>query len=443
MHKYLRINKRVVLLITSLILVIFFLVKIVNLYYGKSSSDETYIPGMTTITYSDLNVWKYYVSIFANKFIGYPWVVRVSYGFIIFSIIYLVIVILSVSFTLYPRMRENIIFHKYLKEYHSVLVSILTNSKSLTLDEERKIMHFDVATRPKTRIEYMAWFRVLRTAYTSCGKRLNMHNLKLAMDDMGLMDFIYDQLLHGSRKYQVFVIESILQMQLNIKSGIMVRFLNASNSRLRKIARLYYMFGNKEEPFNVLDDKFLNSNLSRQNLMEIHRVFEVSYKTGKILPPFKTFIDRSEIKSIKGFFIREAGYWGNDDDMDYILTFFDSDEPEFHIATCRAVAIHKYRKGESLMISHFDKEPLNVRLVILDAIMSIKSGEAADFLINEFQKSILRMQMRKMLYCLWNYSEKTRNYFYEMKSKSDSDLQVMFNYQEKVININPRKIKYI
>ena len=95
------------------------------------------------------------------------------------------------------------------------------------------------------------------------------------------------------------------------------------------------------------------------------------------------------------------------------------------------------------MISHFDKEPLHVRLVILDAIMSIKSGEAADFLINEFQKSISRMQMRKMLYCLWNYSEKTRNYFYEMKSKSDSDLQVMFNYQEKVININPRKIKYI
>jgi hypothetical protein len=101
---------------------------------------------------------------------------------------------------------------------------------------------------------------------------------------------------------------------------------------------------------------------------------------------------------------------------------------------------YKYEPSEKSMMKRYLEEKDDAQRKILISVLKINSGKAEDFLKRACMTAESAFSKRVALFCLLNYSEKGKRYFYEMEKEAQSDERRTFQHVEDPI-INNAMLK--
>ena len=100
------------------------------------------------------------------------------------------------------------------------------------------------------------------------------------------------------------------------------------------------------------------------------------------------------------------------------MKFFDSKNMGCREAAYECMGYYKYEPSEKSMMKRYLEEKDDAQRKILISVLKINSGKAEDFLKRACMTAESAFSKRVALFCLLNYSEKGKRYFYEMEKEA-------------------------
>lgn len=205
------------------------------------------------------------------------------------------------------------------------------------------------------------------------------------------------------------MIQAARLLEVQLPDCVMAGIVNNRNVRLRKAARFYYMLTNRDDPYPFFANDKMNASFPVWDKLELHQLFEDCVRAGKKLPSFIPLIRQLSDPRIAALFIREAAFEG--------------------------VGLRRFAEAEEALKNCFFKQPEHLRRVILESLLTIRSGASSEFFREVLLDSASQFTRRTALYCLWRYDDRGRALFAEMKRSAAADDLVLFNHVERITSI--------
>ena len=83
--------------------------------------------------------------------------------------------------------------------------------------------------------------------------------------------------------------------------------------------------GRYEEMYQVVEESSIqNTAFSIWDKMELHEIFRKIREGGRPVPLFVPLLQKTEATSKVVFFMHEIAYWGTDQEVKYLISYFDS-----------------------------------------------------------------------------------------------------------------------
>ena len=231
------------------------------------------------------------------------------------------------------------------------------------------------------------------------------------------------------------MIQAARLLEVQLPDCVMAGIVNNRNVRLRKAARFYYMLTNRDDPYPFFANDKMNASFPVWDKLELHQLFEDCVRAGKKLPSFIPLIRQLSDPRIAAFFIRETAYWGSDGEVRFLLEYFDSPDLTLREAAFEGVGLRRFAEAEEALKNCFFKQPEHLRRVILESLLTIRSGVSSEFFREVLLDSASQFTRRTALYCLWRYDDRGRALFAEMKRSATADDLVLFNHVERITSI--------
>lgn len=430
-------RRKVTYFVVVFLLIIWLVYKF--LLSGNVDDDLGYVmPGTRYRDFNGFDSWEYYLYFFENKYAGYPWVVKVSFCVVVSAVILWLVAFISLGVYAYKKFIRRRIYTKLCELYYENLKKVMTTEEDLSLLMVNQIL--DLQRRSFSNVTYKLWFKLFRAIHVECGKTISINNTINAAEVIGMMKYATEELSRGKIKEKIRLLQSIRQLCLPLPPGLLSRLINDNNERLRKQSRLYYCATNPEDPYIVFNEDFFNEHFYVWDEMELHDTAEFFIKRHRKMPSFVPLINDTKYPSIKSFLIREVGYWGEEGEVKEIMKFFDSKNMGCREAAYECMGYYKYEPSEKSMMKRYLEEKDDAQRKILISVLKINSGKAEDFLKRACMTAESAFSKRVALFCLLNYSEKGKRYFYEMEKEAQSDERRTFQHVEDPI-INNAMLK--
>jgi len=435
--EYIKRNKRITYLIIALLLIIWLVYKF--LLSGNTDDNIGYVmPGTQYRDFNGFESWQYYIYFFENKFSGYPWVVKASLCVVTVVIILWLIAFTSLAVYVYKKFVRRRIYIKLRGLYYENLKKVMTAEEDLSMVTVNKMLNLERTSF--LNVTYKLWFKLFRAIHVEFENSISVNNSINAAEVIGMMKYASEELSRGKVKEKIRLLQSVRQLYLPLPPGLLSRLINDNNERLLKQSRMYYCETNPENPYVVFDEDFFNENFHVWDQMEFHDTAEFFIKRHRKMPSFIPLIKDTKIPSIKSFLIREVGYWGQEEEVKEVMNFFDSKNIQCREAAYECMGYYKYEPSEEIMMKHYKDEKEETQRKILIALLKINSGKAEEFLRMACKTAESTFSMRVALYCLLNYSEKGKRYFYEMEKEASNEERRIFRHVEDPI-INNAMLK--
>lgn len=380
------------------------------------------------------NILRYYYYLYRHLFVGYPWVVRVAYGVIVASCLGFVVIFCLMAVHVYRR-RRNAKKMAWIKDRYFEKLKDIVDEVTENLSTEEIVRRMGYKPRKWKAWEMRLWSNVLveLTFYTNV-QHPNLTNIQRVMRLIGFTDYVERQLVLGKRKDRVALMQVVRLTNMQLLDSIVTRFVNDTDLRLCKATRFYYMFTNKEEPYVFLDERSVQKGAySTWDQMELHEVFRKIHDSGRGVPLFVPLLQKTEDIGKVVFFMHEIVYWGTDQDMRFLFSYFDSPNMLCRNAAFECMGIRRFNEAEDVMLSSFHKQSEVLRRSILNALLAIGSGACVRFFVDVYGKSSSNYTRRTALRCLWLYNDEGRNIFNLLKSEASSGDQILFEHVENPI----------
>lgn len=380
------------------------------------------------------NVPRYYYYLFVHLFAGYPWVVRVAYMVIIFCCIaFLVLMtVMMIDFYIRRRNRKRLkeIREKYLEKLKGVCYAEVEN-----LPTEEIKRRLDYKERKWKDWEMRLWSSVFIEASTFTNTQdPNLTNIQRAMRLVGFTDYVERQLLHGKHAVKLQMIQAVRLTNMQLPNGLVTRLVNDKDDELRKASRLYYMCTSVDDPYVFFEEENkLGVLFSQWDMMELHEIFRKVREGGRPTPLFVPILQRVENPSIKAFMMKEIAYWGTDQEMRYLMDFFEAPNFIYRQAAFVSMGIRKFSEAEKAMEKVFYKQTEAVRRTILNSILSINSGRSVTFFRDTYKSGVSQFTKRTALRCLYLYGARGRSMFEMLKATAPASDAILFKHVESPI----------
>lgn len=114
--------------------------------------------------------------------------------------------------------------------------------------------------------------------------------------------------------------------------------------------------------------------------MELYQLFADCVAAGKRLPSFIPLIERSQNPELISFLIEETAYWGSDEEVRFLMKYFQSSYPICRKSSFKAMGIRRLLEAEEEMKNVFYTQTEELRRTILYSLLQIGSGKSVDFL---------------------------------------------------------------
>jgi hypothetical protein len=369
---------------------------------------------------------------FEYYFGSLAFVVRIS---LVLTIVCTVIMILiGIQVELYRHKRHQ--FEKKKRKEYSKLIPkinkiVQKETKEMTLEEVIDVINTNHNFRIST-FKEAAFFMTMFYYYIfTTRKNTNLYNAYQALKAIGIIDFVEEKLLKGKDKEKSAAIQIAVMLNLYINVSYVSRIINTRNLSLRKQARMYYMLQYHEDSYKYLDN--IDFELSLWDQIELHQIVKLCKLDHKPLPVFVTAI-RLEKKSInKAFFIREAGYWGQNIEIQALKPYITDSDERIRRAAIKCMTQRRVGSAVDLIKqAAFNSTQHTVRLC-LRSILIIHNGNQTPFFKYMYQHASGYRTRRVALICLRLYDKDSLKVYENLHHASNGIDKDLFDEVEETI----------
>lgn len=380
------------------------------------------------------NVVRYYYFLYVHLFADYPWVVRIAYGVIIICCLAFILLGIAMMVDVYIRWRNWKKLVEIEKLYLEKLKSVCyADVENLSTDEIMRRMEYK--PRKWKDWEMRQWANVFIEAsrFTNT-QNPNLTNIQRAMRMVGLTDYVEAQLMHGKRTVKLKMIQTVRLTNMQLPNSTITRLVNDKDDELRKASRLYYMCTSKDDPYVFFEEESkLGLHFSMWDMMELHEIFRKVDEGGLRAPLFVPILQRVANPGIVAFMLQEIAYWGTDQEMRYVMEYFESPNFTHRAAAFTSMGIRRFAESEKSMQRVFHKQTEAHRRLILNALLAIGSGRSVPFFRDTYNSSTSSFTRRTALRCLWMSGAKGKAVFEGLKQKADDADRILFQHVESPI----------
>lgn len=380
------------------------------------------------------NVVRYYYFLYVHLFADYPWVVRIAYGVIIICCLAFILLGIAMMVDVYIRWRNWKKLVEIEKLYLEKLKSVCyADVENLSTDEIMRRMEYK--PRKWKNWEMRQWANVFIEAsrFTNT-QNPNLTNIQRAMRMVGFTDYVEAQLMHGKRTVKLKMIQTVRLTNMQLPNSTITRLVNDKDEELRMAARLYYMCTSKDDPYVFFEEETKKGmRFSLWDMMELHEIFRKVDEGGLRAPLFVPILQRVANPNVAAFMLQEIAYWGTDQEMRYVMEYFESPDFTQRAAAFTAMGIRRFAEAEKSMERVFHKQTEANRRLILNSLLSIKSGRAVPFFRDTYNTAISSFTRRTALRCLWMSGASGRAVFDSLQANAKENEKILFQHVESPI----------
>lgn len=403
---------------------------VTDLMSGEGGNAE-YSPLHDTYQLWGWDILRYYYFLYAHHFAEYPWVVRVAYMVIIVCCLAFVVLFVAMCVNVYLRRRNykrlNRIREKYLEPLKDVCYAEVEN---LPMDEIKRRIGYE--ERKWKKWEMQLWSQVfIEVSVFTNTMNPNLTNIQRAMRLVGFTDYVERQLIYGKNCDKVRLLQTVRLTNMRLPNSIVARLVNDKSLPLRKAARLYYMVASKENPYDYFEEDTERVPVfTTWDKMELHEIFSRINKANRPTPRFVPILQKMKNPDFCAFLMRETAWWGTDNEVRYLIGYFDDDNFTMRKAAFTSMGIRKFSEAEKAMQDEFYKQTESLRRTILRSCLAIGSERNVPFFVEAYNSSTADYTRRTALRCLWASGAEGHAAFRRLMEKANAEDKILFEHVE-------------
>lgn len=381
------------------------------------------------IEFAGWDMMAYYATLWRNEFLDYPWVVQLSYTILLLSLLSIVILFFLISITSYRDRRKNRLYKKLYKAYYEELVEICKSPDHISQTEISDRLDYKEKRWKSWQMQVLC--RLLVQVRSDCGEEFSKRNMRNVVNLFRVNVYLENKLRFGLRVNKVRLMQVVKYLQIPMPESVLVRLLNARNQTLSNDVKLYYMAQSDYEPLRFIEKKS-QYRYRPWDCLEFHQIFQTRKKEGRVIPTFRSYIETTTNNDLKAFLIRETAYWGSDEDVDAMKSFFTHEEFPLRAAAFSCMGIRRYSNCEDEMEETYNIQTEPLRRDMIEALQKIGSGRALNFFQYVYNNTVSILTKQTVINCLWGYGETGKATFYTLRAGASDKDRVLFDQIESI-----------
>lgn len=374
------------------------------------------IPGAAVSTTMGPNAYFYgwevltYIRYLADAYLRqYSWQVQTSLSLIAFSSF--AIILLAIFFTqrMMIRNSKDKLYELCCNRFEEPFRRVLAGEEKYPHEEIEYICKVDTSALqtfdPATFARLIVKLRLERSS------EVFLPNMQRLCNMTGVQAYLEYCMVKGRHVEETLQI--LMTLPIRISEGALAAYTASRNHRTRDLARSYYGFCSKTEPFHyVMQDA--NEGFQLWYPTMLHRLVGWHHAKGHPVPQFLTLARQSENSDKRALFISEIPYWGTDREKRGVRAYLTSSDPKCRSAAIQALAIIGDPDSEDELVANYNSQFPQAKRETLLAVAKINTGRQAEFFKQAYLTSSSQNTRAVALSCLFNYGPEGRRVFHEL-----------------------------
>ncbi|MBR1630901.1 MAG: hypothetical protein IJ680_03515, partial [Paludibacteraceae bacterium] len=348
----------------------------------------------------------------------FPWQVRISFTIIGLCILTMLQVLILFLNRIIRRKRDQRRYDYYQKRFESAFRTVLSEPEKISYEEIEYICKTDRSEF--ARLDGRTLTHLIMSLRRELGASIYIPNMQRLCNVTGVRAHLENRLVKGRNVEHV--LQTLITLPIRVSEGALAAYTGNKNKQIRELARSYFGFCSKTEPF-LLVAQDVNEPFNLLYPITFHRLCGWHLAKGHPTPHFLSLEEHSDNDGKKALFISEVPYYGTEEEKRSLSRFLTTDNPQSCIAAIRAIALIGDPESENDLIKNYDILFPPAKREILQAVARINTGRQTEFLRQAYLHSTSHNTRAVALSCLYNYGEQGRAAFYELSRTGLDDNQ--------------------
>ena len=365
------------------------------------SGPNAYFYGWEVLTYV-----RYLVDAYLRQ---YSWQVQTS--LVIITLCSLMILILAAVFTqrMMSRNKRDRLFELCSARFEEPFREVLAAKEKWPHEEIEYVCKVD--TSALQTFDPATFARLIVKIRLEHSNEVFLPNMQRLCNMTGVQAFMEYNMVKG-RNVEM-TLQILITLPIRISEGALAAYTGSRSRRTRELARSYYGFCSKTEPFHyVMQD--VNESFQMWYPTMLHRLVGWHHAKGHPVPRFLTLAQQSENSERKALFISEIPYWGDEREKRGIREYLTSPDPKCRSAAIQALAIIGDPDSEAELVANYTFQFPEAKRETLLAVAKINTGKQTEFFKEAYLQSSSQNTRAVALSCLFNYGPEGRKAFHEL-----------------------------
>lgn len=339
----------------------------------------------------------------------YSWQVQTSLTIITLSS--LMILILAAVFTqrMMTRNSRDRLFELCRARFEEPFRIVLAAKEKWPHEEIEYVCKVDTSALqtfdPATFARLMVMLRLERSS------EVFLPNMQRLCNMTGVQAYLEYNMVKGHHVEETLQI--LMTLPVRISEGALAAYTGSRSKRTRDLARSYFGFCSKTEPFHYVTQD-VNEGFQLWYPTTLHRLVGWHHAKGHPVPQFLTLARQSENSDKKALFISEIPYWGSDREKRGVRAFLTSSDQKCRSAAIQALAIIGDPDSEDELVANYASQFPQAKRETLLAVAKINTGRQTEFFKQAYLQSSSQNTRAVALSCLFNYGPEGKKAFHEL-----------------------------
>lgn len=342
---------------------------------------------------------------------SFPFVIQVALYFIFINTLAIVIFVVSACIIRRnKRLADNLeqeLYPKYIAFFNEIL-----NSGETYTEEEvytRYVDSFGKAGKLNKKT-YPPLIATLEEMVKKNPHILSDKNYPNLVKGLKIESHLLKKLDFSNTRIRLRTFQTLSILDLTAPDSSILPYTHSRNAFIRKESRNSYIAISNNDPFKFFDqaDNSLNywDNISLMQQLEMH------HKNN--LPNFSKWIKYSRNKSQLLFVIKAVAHFNQASSGSALIEMLHTEDHDVRKEAIIALGEMSITEAEEPMIEMYRDQPQNCQNAIIEAVLSINSGRALDFLKSAY-KEVGNLDSKKLIAeALYKYNDEGKAHIQEL-----------------------------
>ena len=340
----------------------------------------------------------------------YPWQVEVSLFIIALSSLTAIILFILFCQHIFARKHEKRQYEAMNERFRDAFREILNSDVKMSREEMEYICGADCSEMQDI-LHPAALMHVIVSLRIELSKKVFLPNMQRLCTITGVQAYLEQNMVKGNHVEQT--LQVLMTLPLRITEGALAAYTGHKNKRIRELARSYYGFCSKLEPF-LFVIKDVNEPFQLWYPTTFHRLCGWHQAKYHPTPRLMELARRSRNDDRKALFISEIPYFGTQEEKQSLKDVLEWPSPKCRSAAINAIAIIGDPNAEEDLIRTYSQQFPAAKRETLRAVCKINTGKQIDFFRQAYLHSTSQDTRAVALACLYNYGYEGRKTFEEL-----------------------------